>query len=283
MSAFLTMPEDKIAKPGMRRASGVQAKVEARVCNSETTEVHTRLLKCALALDESRAYWAHVDPEDPRGSAPVAFRDGWFGRKSERWVEVLLANMRARFDLFPDALWVLSRWRHMEPETRALLCHFHLQLSDPMYRAFAADYLPERRDSPRPEVSHTGVIRWVADQGPGRWTVATRTQLASRLLSCALSAGLVKGKRDPRTLLYPRVPDDVLAYMLYVLRAATFEGSLAENAYLKSLALTGGALSDRLRTLPSVRYRRLGDLHEFEWAYPDLRSWASATVLEQAR
>lgn len=246
---------------------------------AETSEVHTRLLKCALCIDETRAYWAHVDPDRPRESARVAFSEGWFGRKSERWVDVLLTNMRARFDAFPAALWVLSRWRAMTPETRALVCHFHLQLSDPMYRAFTGEYLVERREAFRPEVSYTAVIRWVGEQGPGRWTVATRTQLASRLLSCALAAGLVKGKRDVREVLYPRVPDEALGYLLYLLRGLSFQGSLGDNPYLRSVALTGGALADRLRLLPWVHYRRLGDLHDFEWAYPDLVGWARATVL----
>lgn len=247
---------------------------------SETVEVHTRLLKCALCLEETRAYWSHVDVENPRASSQAAFNESWFGRKSERWVQVLLSNMRARFDAYPQSLWLLSRWRHMEPETRTLICHFHLQLTDPMYRAFSGDYLPERREGLRADVSHTSVIRWVAEQGPGRWTVATRTQLASRLLSCALNAGLVKGKRDPRSLVYPRVPDDVLGYILYSLRAISFEGTLVDNPYLRSLGLTGMALADRLRALPSVRYRCVGDLHDFDWAYEDLLAWAQASVLE---
>lgn len=247
---------------------------------AETVDIHTRLLKCALCLDETRAYWSNVDAGKPRESAGKAFHDSWFGQKSERWVEVLLSNMRARFDAYPDALWVLSRWRHMEPEVRALICHFHLQLTDPMYRAFSGDYLPERRDFSA-EISHAGVIRWVGEQGPGRWTSATRTQLASRLLSCAHHAGLVKGTRDPRSLLYPRVPDVVLGYVLHLLRGIDFEGSLVDNPYLRSLGLTGMSLIERLRTLPGVRYQSLGDACNFEWAYGDLRDWARASVLEE--
>lgn len=29
---------------------------------SEVTEIHTRLLRVALAVEESRAYWTHVEP-----------------------------------------------------------------------------------------------------------------------------------------------------------------------------------------------------------------------------
>jgi hypothetical protein len=246
---------------------------------AETTAVHTRLLKCALCIEETRAYWAESAASDARPSAQLAFEQNWFGNKSERWIEVLLTNMRARFDAFPDALWVLRRWRHMPPETRALICHWHLQLTDPMYRAFTGGYLLERREALRPEVSRNGAIRWVGDQGPGRWTMATRTQLASRLLSCALSAGLVRGRRDPRELLQPRVPDEALGYLLHLLRGVSFQGSLVDNPYLASVGLVGGLVADRLRALPGVRYRRVGDVHDFDWADADLRAWAAANVL----
>ena len=74
-------------------------------------------------------------------------------------------------------------------------------------------------------------------------------QFASRLLSCALAAGLVGGKRDPRAAIAPRVPDDALAYVLHVLRAVRFSGSFVKNPYLASLGLAGGDLADRLRAL----------------------------------
>lgn len=245
---------------------------------SETTEVHTRLLKCTLAIDESRAYWERVDPSDKRPRAQQAFEGYWFGAKSLPWVEVLLINMRARFDAFPAALAVLRRWHDMLPETRAAICHWHLQLTDPMYRSFSGEYLVQRRDALRPEVRRDTVIQWVADQGPGRWTMATRKQLASKLLSCALSAGLVGGRRDPRPLVYPRIPDDALGYLLHLLRGVSYAGTLTDNPYLRSVGLQGAILEDRLRALPSLQYRRVGDVVDFGFRYPDLDAWAQAEL-----
>src|SRR4051794_22699346 len=86
----------------------------------ETTEPHSRLLRCSLCIDESRAYWSQVDPDAPRVSSVGAFEASWFGTKSEAWTTELLSNMRVRFDAFPDALRVLARWRSMTPETRRL-------------------------------------------------------------------------------------------------------------------------------------------------------------------
>jgi hypothetical protein len=246
---------------------------------AETSEVHTRLLKCALAIDESRAYWSHRDPADSRNHAAVAFESYWFGARSQSWTEVIIANMRARYDAFPGALEVLTRWKDMAPEVRQLICHWHLQLTDPLYRRFTGEYLVQRRDGLRPEVYRQGVITWIGEICEGRWTIGTRTLFATRLLSCALAAGLIKGKRDPRELDVPRVPDEALAYLLYLLRDLDFDGSLAENPYLASVGLQGGILADRLRTLENITYRRAGDIHSFEWRYPDLEAWARAEVL----
>jgi len=49
----------------------------------------------------------------------------------------------------------------------------------------------------------------------------------------ARSAGLVKGLKDPRQLLFPRVGDDALTYLLYLLRGATFGGSLLNNPSIR--------------------------------------------------
>ena len=92
--------------------------VESGPSPCETREIHSRLMKCALAVEESRAYWQYGQPEDNRPVAQVAFEEYWFGAKSLPWVRVIISNMRARFDAFPEAFGVLRRWREMAPETR---------------------------------------------------------------------------------------------------------------------------------------------------------------------
>jgi hypothetical protein len=245
---------------------------------AEATEVHSRLLRCSLCIGESRGYWMHVDPDRPRDSASNAFGESWFGTKSEAWTTELLSNMRVRFDAFPAALSVLARWRSMPLETRRLVCHLHVQLTDPLYRAFTGEFLVERRDAPRSEVNRQTVIQWVTEHGPERWALKTRIQFASRLMSCALAAGLLGGKRDPRPAIAPRVPDDALAYVLYLLRTVQFRGSLVNNPYLASIGIAGGHLADRFRGLSSIELRQVGSVHEIEWRYPDLAAWARAEL-----
>jgi hypothetical protein len=245
---------------------------------AEAEEPHSRLLRCSLCVDEARAYWAHVDPDHPRDSAGDAFARSWFGTKSEAWTAELLANMRLRFDAFPEALRVLAGWRSMTFETRRVICHLHLQLTDPLYRAFTGELLVERRDGLRAAITRQAVFDWVALHGPARWALKTRLQFASRLVTCALAAGLLGGRRDPREAIVPSGPDDAIAYLLYLLRSVAFRGSMVRNAYLASLGLVGGHLADRIRGLGAVELRRLGDVHELEWRYPDLASWARAEL-----
>ena len=241
---------------------------------AEVTRPHTRILKCALEVEDARAYWRHADSSS-RPTAQQAFDEYWFGARSLARVEVLLTNFRHRFDAFPPSLPVLHRWTEMSPDTRRLICHWHLQLADPMYRELTGDFFPSRRAQGRPEVSRDLIVRWVGEHS-AEWTMATRIQFASKLLSAALSAGLVTSRRDPRPLAFPRVPDEALAYLLYLLRGVTFEGRLADNPYLRSVGIDAGTLAARLRSIPAIELRRAGDLHDFTWAHPDLASWADA-------
>ncbi|MEQ1506874.1 MAG: DUF1819 domain-containing protein [Myxococcota bacterium] len=249
---------------------------------SENALVHTRLLKCTLEVDSARAWWQRVDPDGPPSKPEEVFEAYWFGAKSLARIEVLVANFRLRFDAYPHALEVLHRWPDMDPATRTLICHWHLQLADPLYRAFAGTYLPERRASHRPELTRDRVVAWVSEHGAARWTMSTRIQFASKLLSSAHTAGLVQGTRDPRPLTLPRVPDDSLAYLMYLLRGVDFQGSLVDNPYVASVGLDDGGLEDRLRGLPSLAFRRQGDLVDFGWTFPGLREWAAATVQQAA-
>ena len=166
----------------------------------------------------------------------------------------------------------------MTPETRTAICHWHVQFTDPLYRAFSGDFLIGRHEAIRPEIHLKSVMTWVAEQCPGRWTISSRQQLASKLLSTARSAGLVSGRRDPRQLVFPRIRDDALAYLLHVLRGITFEGSLVQNPYLRSVGLGGAVLESRLAALPALRYQRTGDVIEFDWRHQRLAAWAESEL-----
>ena len=242
----------------------------------EVTVRHTRLLKCGLQVDDARAYWQHSDGSEI-ASAQSAFEQYWFGARSLARVTVLLFNFRHRFDAFPPALSVLHRWPDMSPDTRKLICHWHLQLADPLYRELTGEFFPARIGDGRAQVTRDLLVPWLGARSD-TWTMTTRIELASKLLSAAFAAGLVTSRRDPRPLAFPRVPDDALTYLLHLLRGVEFDGRLGENPYLRSVGLEPDLLADRLRRIDSVQLRRAGDVHDFTWRHQDLAEWAQARI-----
>ena len=245
----------------------------------ETTEIHTRILRLALGIEEARAYWAHADPAVPPGARALqAFEQRWFGPKTLDRVKTLLPYLAVRYDAFPEAFAVLRRWRHMDPAARQVICHWHVQLTDPIYRRFTGELLIERRTLREPKVDRPAVARWLRQTWPDRWAEATVLQFASKLLSAASEAGLVSPKRDPRALLFPKVPDVAVGYLLHLLRGVRHEGSLTENAYVASVGLGDGFLDQKIKAIPGITLRRMGRLVELDWDHPTLAAWAEASL-----
>jgi hypothetical protein len=240
----------------------------------EEGRLHTRVLKCTLETANSRIFWSESASRQPM-QAEVAFEAGWFGHRSLTRLRELMTNLRARYEAFPSALQVLHRWKGMGGDTQKLICHWHLQLSDSLYRQFTGAFLPDRLLQGHPTISKQQVVTWLGEAGGGRWSGSTRLALASKLLSTAHSAGLIQGKRDPRPIVFPLVPDDALTYLLHLLREVDFAGTVLANPYLRSVGLEGNLLNDRLRRLPDLRYGRQGDLVDMGWKHRDLSAWAA--------
>ncbi|KJS39376.1 MAG: hypothetical protein VR70_08030 [Rhodospirillaceae bacterium BRH_c57] len=244
---------------------------------AETTRFHNRLQKLALAVEESRLYWQAARPDlAPAEENRQAFAERWFGGKSAAWVAVLLTNFRARYGAFPEALEVLRQWRPADPATRRLVCHWHLQLTDPYYRRFTGEYLTDLRDRGGAEIDFDTVLHWVIETKPKPWQPSSCRQVASRLLAAASEAGLLSVAPDPRRVLTPHVPDEALGYILHLLRQTAIAQPLLANDYLGSVGLSGVFLDQRLRVAPWVRVQRMGDVVSAEWQYQGLRDWAEA-------
>ena len=240
---------------------------------TETTAIHSRILKCGLDVPEARAYIERVDPDRAPPTASEAFEQAWFGRKGFARVETLLVNFKARFYDHPEALRALRAWRTIEPDERNLVCHWHTQLTDPLYRRFTGDFLPGRLTG---SITRERVVAWVAEETGDRFRPATQTQFASKLLSAARAAGLTRGLRDPRPLLTPRVSEAALTYALYLLRGADIDGTWLDNPYLRSVGLRDGALDDRLRAARALTFRRAAGVIDASWRHDSLLSWAGS-------
>jgi hypothetical protein len=101
------------------------------------------VLKCTLETANSRIFWAESGSRQSM-QAEAAFEAVWFGLRSLTRLRELLTNLRARYEAFPAALQVLHSWKGMGGDTQKLICHWHLQLSDSLYRQFSGAFLPER-------------------------------------------------------------------------------------------------------------------------------------------
>ena len=106
------------------------------------------------------------------------------------------------------------------------------------------------------------------------WASATTLRMATALLTAAADAGFCSPGAGPRPLAYPRVTDEALAYLLYLLRETRFEGTLLRNPYLASVGLVDDRLDVRLARLPGIRYHRQLDLHDLGFEHPDLATFA---------
>jgi hypothetical protein len=234
-----------------------------------------------LAADDCFAYWRHVDTAVSSAErAHIAFEQRWFGTKSEARVRTIMTDMVERFDAYPEALALFQKVGRIPAGLRTFLCHLHTQLADPVYRAFTGDFLPSRRDEGRTTVDRAAVARWVESSHPGRWSSVTCTKFASNLLATALDVGLVRCRRDPRQLPHPIVPAVVVGYALYLVRGVRIEGSLTENAYLRSLGLTTDSLGRISGTIPGVRIAELGGLAEITFQEPTLTAWGLRYLAE---
>ena len=246
---------------------------------SETTLSHTRLLRLGLAEEESREYWSHADrPMDPEQRVKVAFEERWFGSRAMARVRYLILNLAYRFDAFPSALKALNRWKESQPEDRRILCHWHLQLSDPLYRSFTGGHLVERLHHPQPTLDRNSVLRWVEQQTERRWASTTTQRMVASLMGCLNEVGFCKGISPLRPLALPRVSDRALGYILYLLRETDYEGELGRNPYLGSLGLHGADLEERLSRVPGIQFHKMSDVMDLQWDYPSLWDWAQSEL-----
>jgi len=244
----------------------------------EVTAIHTGILRCTLAAEDSQIYWSHFDPAEPPARRNLrAFEERWFGSRSQARVKLLLASLSARFDAHPKAIETLRHWRAMSPATRRIICHWHLQFVDPLYRRFSSELLPSRRGGPRDTIDRAIVSRWVEAQAPERWSASTRAAFGTKLLTTAVEAALVQARGAARTLALPRVEDAALKYLLRWLGTVEYAGTLVDNAYLTSVGLTGRSVDERLLAMPDLLFRRSGDVVELEWRVPWATSMEGAT------
>lgn len=249
---------------------------------TETTEFHTRILRVTLSVEESAIFWLRSGPDEPSSSLnPRAFDERWYGGRSVERVKKLHEDFMDRYS-FPGARAALRLWmeKGMPAEAQRLCAHWHMQLTDPLYRAFTGDWLVQRRATGHKTVDRDIVSRWLAESWATDYAPATRQMFAGKLLTSAAQAGLL-GPGVVRAMPLPACGLEPLAYLLHLLRAVHVEGSLLDNVYLRSVEMAGSRLDARLKEGAEAgwwRYSRMGDLVEMSWTWADLGTWRKETT-----
>lgn len=247
----------------------------------EKAEEHTRILRVMLNAEDSRSYVRHAEREDYAHPADadavrrLAFENRWFGNKSEARVNTLLGDMALRFDPYPDALRALNVWSP-PLDVFSWVCHFHVQLADPIYREFTGKFFPERLNDGYTSIDRGAVAAWVESRWPGRWAPTTVMKFAANMLSTGHQAGLFSGARDPRPLLKPTPPGVAVEYLLYLLREVETSEGFLDGPYMRSITPTRLHAIETIRGLANVSLSVLGDVATMDWAYGTLLEWAEA-------
>ncbi len=175
------------------------------------TSEHTGLLRMGLEVEASRLFWTQANNlETSRARRARAQAEGWYPDFSEARLRYVLAELERRFP--PAARTALRAWR---PEQQsALVCHWHLQWSDPLYRDFTSSYLVTAWAMPHHGVGVSDVEGWLFQRRTHLdWSPSTRRRLASGLLGAATEAGFLSGNGRRRELRTVSVDRTSLAYL----------------------------------------------------------------------
>ena len=199
----------------------------------EVSVPHTGLLRLGLATDYSVAFWSRATEDVPAAEmARTAEEQGWFGDMSSSRVTYVVRQLQKRFP-YP-ARKLLGFQPRAGSGQNALICHWHLQLNDPLYRHYTSHYLLGCWSGPTTSVTLDGTEQWVRQRASAReWKANTRRRMASGLMSAATEAGLMsKTGREERELKLPSVQSSDRDYLKQLILLAGVENA---DPYLASV------------------------------------------------
>ena len=157
----------------------------------EVSVPHTGLLRLGLATAYSVIFWSRATEDIPAAEiARTAEEQGWFGDISSSRVRYVVRQLQKRFP-YP-ARKLLGFQPRAGSGQDALVCHWHLQLNDPLYRHYTSHYLLGCWSGPTTSVTLDGTEQWVRGRPSAReWKANTQRRMASGLMSAATEAGLI--------------------------------------------------------------------------------------------
>lgn len=179
----------------------------------EEKKEHTGLLRLGLDLKSSVTFWQRAPLRISIAELlELAQSQSWYPQHSNARVKYLVTHLHRRFP--ESSRRVLRTWKPEESGQAPTVCHWHLQLSDPIYRDFTFQFLLSRWSTGSDEVEIDQVERWLERRGGNRrWSQSTLRRLASGLFSAATEAGMLGGSRSRRVLRKPQVSARSIEYL----------------------------------------------------------------------
>jgi hypothetical protein len=248
------------------------------------TTPHTRIKKVGPRLDLARAYIRYANPDDGIAiQRQKAWDEHWFGFLSEPMFKQVLPAFHQRFGQYTSILKTLKGWLEYELEAHdfRLICHLHIQLTDPLYRWVTGTYMPQRYAEGYDEITTMVTFRQIQENGGESFSPPSLNKLSSCILSAARDNGLLKGKAK-KSFDRPLVSVTFLGYLIHVLRLFQFPLSdLPTSPYIQSVVRD----STQLRPLLLEGQRR--GWWEFNWGqqlfsitprFDDLQSWYQEAI-----
>ena len=185
----------------------------------EVTAPHTGLLRLGLAVPQSLIFWERATSDLKTSDlAREAFEAHWFGDSTQARTRYLIGQLQRRFP-FVVRQALRSELANLQKE---LICHWHLQLTDPLYRAYTGEFILSCWSGTTTSIDLESSVDWVREQPIAQnWQPATIRRLASGLLSAATDAGLCKGNsRTEKELRIPTVTEADMKYLALLLDQA---------------------------------------------------------------
>ena len=203
-----------------------------------TTKEHTTMIRMAARINESKIYVQNYSESSTQTELKkAAWDESWFGFLGDSIFAVLISGLYNRFGQFPKLISVLKEWINAEMEHYDfnLVCHLHIQLTDPYYRWLTGEYLPERLDAGLGSFNADLIQPNFVAYSTKELKANTFRRLLSNLLSSAVECGLLSGKAQ-RQFETPIVSTKFFGYLVYTLQEFNFPMSdLRESPYIKSI------------------------------------------------
>jgi hypothetical protein len=199
---------------------------------------HLTMVNLPARIRETKAYIQNYSEKMTRSELKkIAWDEAWFGFLGDRIFSVLISGLYNRFGQFPKLISVLKDWidNGIEHYDFNLVCHLHIQLTDPYYRWLTGEYLPERLGaglgSFNAEIIQPDFISYSTKELKAN----TFRRLLSNLLRSAVECGLLSGK-EHRHFETPIVSTRFFGYLVYTLQEFNFPMSdLCDSPYIKSI------------------------------------------------